>query len=126
MLFRSHFKAVPPGSTRIHYNETGFFKAVYEKETQVLDAIKEWMTYLPAYNPRFFRVAEPAEPKLSPADLSSIVPINTKRVYSFEEVLARIPDIRLAEDGPLERRPNNFITGIEKMPVVFTPSRASA
>lgn len=44
----------------------------------------------------------------------------------FEEVLARMPDVRLASDGPLERRPNNFITGIEKMPVVFTPSRASA
>lgn len=87
-----HFKAVPPGSVRIHYNETGFFKAVYEKETEVLDAIKEWMTYLPAYNPKFFRVAEPAEPKFSPADLPSIVPINTKRVYSFEEVLARLTD----------------------------------
>ena len=44
----------------------------------------------------------------------------------FEEVLARMPDIRFASDEPLERRPNNFITGIEKMPVVFTPSRASA
>ena len=44
----------------------------------------------------------------------------------FEEVLARLPDIRFANDEPLERRPNNFITGIEKMPVVFTPSRASA
>ena len=44
----------------------------------------------------------------------------------FEEVLARMPDIRFANDEPLERRPNNFITGIEKMPVVFTPSRASA
>ena len=44
----------------------------------------------------------------------------------FEELLARLPDIRLASDEPLERRPNNFITGIEKMPVVFTPSRASA
>ena len=44
----------------------------------------------------------------------------------FEELLARMPDIRLASDEPLERRPNNFITGIEKMPVVFTPSRASA
>jgi glutaconyl-CoA decarboxylase len=87
-----HFKAVPPGSTRIHYNETGFFKAVYEKETQVLDAIKEWMTFLPAYNPKFFRVAEPAEPKLSPADLPNLIPINTKRVYSFEEVLARLTD----------------------------------
>jgi len=44
----------------------------------------------------------------------------------FEEVLARMPDIRFASDEPLERRPNNFITGIEKMPVAFTPSRASA
>ncbi len=44
----------------------------------------------------------------------------------FEEVLTRMPDIRFANDEPLERRPNNFITGIEKMPVVFTPSRASA
>ncbi len=44
----------------------------------------------------------------------------------FEEVLARMPDVRFANDEPLERRPNNFITGIEKMPVVFTPSRASA
>jgi glutaconyl-CoA decarboxylase subunit alpha len=87
-----HFKAVPPGSVNIHYNETGFFKAVYETELQVLDAIKEWMTYLPAYNPKFFRVAEPAEPKFSPAELVSIIPVNKKRVYSFEDVLARLTD----------------------------------
>jgi glutaconyl-CoA decarboxylase len=87
-----HYKAVPPGSVSIHHNETGFFKAVYESETDVLDAIKEWMNYLPAYNPKFFRVAEPAEPKLSPADLASIIPVNTRAVYSFDEVLARLTD----------------------------------
>ena len=87
-----HFKAVPPGSVSIHYNETGFFKAVYETETGVLDAIKQWMSYLPAYDPKFFRVAEPAEPKFSGKELDSIVPVNTKRVYSFEEVLARLTD----------------------------------
>ena len=43
----------------------------------------------------------------------------------FEEVLRRMPDIRLANDEPLKRRPNNFITGIEEMPVVFTPGRTS-
>ena len=74
-----HFKSVPPGSVAIHYNETGFFKAVYETETDVLDGIKEWMNYLPAYNPKFFRVAEPAEPKLSAADLESIIPVNTRK-----------------------------------------------
>jgi len=37
-----------------------------------------------------------------------------------------MPDVRLATEEPLERRPNNFIVGIEKMPIAFTPSRASA
>ncbi len=47
---------------------------------------------MPAYDPKFFRVAEPAEPKFSPLELSSIIPINKKKVYSFEEVLARLID----------------------------------
>lgn len=43
----------------------------------------------------------------------------------FEEVLTRMPDIRFASDEPLKRRPNNFITGIEEMPVVFSPGKRS-
>ena len=40
-----------------------------------------------------------------------------------ERVLARMPDLRLAvERGALERREANFISGIEQMPVAFTPS----
>ena len=39
----------------------------------------------------------------------------------FEEILTRIPDIEFASSEPLKRRPNNFITGIEEMPVVFSP-----
>lgn len=41
----------------------------------------------------------------------------------FEELLRRMPDIDLAPDAPIKRRPNNFITGIEEMFVVFTPTR---
>ncbi len=41
----------------------------------------------------------------------------------FEALLRRIPDLELASDAPLERRPSNFITGIEKMPLRFTPGR---
>ena len=41
----------------------------------------------------------------------------------FERLLARLPDIHLAvERGPLPRRPANFISGFEAMPVEFTPS----
>lgn len=87
-----HFKAVPPGSVKVHYDSTGFFRAVFETETQVLDALKEFMTDTPAYNPRFFRVAEPAEPKYAPAEIASIVPLNQKSGYDFDNVLARLVD----------------------------------
>ena len=44
----------------------------------------------------------------------------------FEEVLRRMPDIAIAGSEPLKRRPNNFITGIEAMPVTFTPAKPEA
>jgi cytochrome P450 family 142 subfamily A polypeptide 1 len=40
-----------------------------------------------------------------------------------ERVLSRLPDLRLAvERAALPRRDANFITGIEEMPVLFTPT----
>src|SRR3990172_5473023 len=82
------FKEVPPGSAHIHYDATGFFRAVFEKETEVLDALRECVAQLPAYDPKFFRVAGPAEPAYPLSDLASIVPLNPKAVYSFEAALA--------------------------------------
>jgi cytochrome P450 family 142 subfamily A polypeptide 1 len=37
-------------------------------------------------------------------------------------VLQRLPDLRLAGEGELPLRPANFVSGLEKMPVVFTPT----
>ena len=87
-----HFKQVPPGSVPIHHNETGFFKEVYETEQGVLDALKKYVEMCPAYDPNFFRVAEPKEPKFPTADINSIVAFNQKRSYNFDEVLSRIFD----------------------------------
>jgi len=39
----------------------------------------------------------------------------------FEELLAAFPDIAFENEAPLPRRPSNFITGIESMPVRFAP-----
>jgi glutaconyl-CoA decarboxylase len=86
------FKAEPPGSTKIHYDETGFFRYVYEKEEEVLDGIKDYMKDMPAYNPKFFRVAEPKEPRFSQEDLYHLVPFNQKAMYNFDEILARLVD----------------------------------
>ncbi len=47
---------------------------------------------MPAYDPEFFRVAEPKEPKFSAEELNSIVAFNQKRGYNFEEMLARLTD----------------------------------
>lgn len=87
-----HFKQVPPGSVPIHHNETGFFKEVYETEEGVLDALKKYVTMCPSYDPEFFRVAEPKEPKFEGGDINRIVAFNQKRGYDFDEVLARLFD----------------------------------
>jgi glutaconyl-CoA decarboxylase len=86
------FKAVPPGRVEIHYEGTGFLKEVHDTEEGVLDALKEHIKDLPAYNPRFFRVAEPKDPRLSPGEIERLVPFNQKAAYSFEDVLARLTD----------------------------------
>lgn len=86
------FKATPPGRVEIHHNGTGFIRDVCDTEEEVLDDIKKYMATLPAYDPKFFRVAEPAEPKFPASDLYSLIPINQKRVYSMHEVLARLFD----------------------------------
>ncbi|MDD2483555.1 MAG: carboxyl transferase domain-containing protein [Eubacteriales bacterium] len=86
------FKATPPGRIEIHQGETGFIRDVCDTEEEVLDDIKRYMGTLPAYDPTFFRVAEPAEPKYPAEDLYSLVPMNQKRTYSMTEVLARLFD----------------------------------
>ncbi|AFM24945.1 acyl-CoA carboxylase subunit beta [Desulfomonile tiedjei] len=87
-----HFTELPPGSVQVHYDSTGFFKAVFETEEAVLDALKGYMDMIPAYDPKFFRVAEPAEPQFGKEDLNHIIPVNQKSVYAFDEVLARLTD----------------------------------
>ncbi len=87
-----HFKAKPPGSVKIHYDQTGFFRYVYEEEQGVLDGLKEFMADMPAYHPKFFRVAEPKAPRFPVADIYRLLPLDPKKVYDFEEVLARLVD----------------------------------
>ncbi len=40
----------------------------------------------------------------------------------FDRLLDRLPDLHLADDEPLPKRPANFVSGYETMPVVFTPT----
>ncbi len=42
----------------------------------------------------------------------------------FEQVLRRLPDMRLADDSACPYRHGNFVLGFEAMPVVFTPGGA--
>ena len=108
------FKEAAPGGARVHHDVTGFFKKVFDTETQVLDALKDAMAQMPSYDPAFFRVAAPAEPAYALSDLESIVPLNPKSVYSFEDVLARLVDA----SEHLEFRPDfgpEVYTGLVKV-----------
>ncbi len=87
-----HFKQVPPGSTPIHHDVTGFFKEVYDTEKEVLDAIKRRMAQMPAYDLDFFRVDEPKEPLFPQDDLYYLVSFNQKLAYDFDQCLARLVD----------------------------------
>ena len=86
------FKQVPPGGVNIHYDKTGFMKEVFDTEEGVIEAIRKCMAGMPVYDPSAFRVADPSEPIYPAEDLNRIVPFNQKRIYSIEQVLARIFD----------------------------------
>ncbi len=88
----SKSKAKPPGGVDVHYNQTGFFKQVFDTEEEVLNALRECVKMMPVYDPNFFRVAEPKPPLYTPSEIDYIVPFNQKRVYDVEQVLARIFD----------------------------------
>lgn len=40
----------------------------------------------------------------------------------FERLLARLPDLRLAESGPFPHNASNFVSGLHRLPVEFTPT----
>lgn len=108
------FKAKPPGTTKIHYDETGFFRHVYEEEKDVLDGLKKYMKQIPAYDPEFFRITEPAAPRFPSEDLYRLLPMDQKKVYEFDEILARLVD----NSEHMEFRPDygpEMYTGICKI-----------
>jgi len=81
-----------PGSVPIHYDETGFFREVYEDDLGVIEGIKKYINYLPCFNLEFFRVDSPKAPQLPAEDLYSIIPMNQKRPYDIYDVIGRLFD----------------------------------
>jgi len=85
-------REAPPGSVAVHYDQTGFFREVYADEEGVLNALKKYMTAIPAYNENFFRVDDPKEPAHPGEDLYTRLPSNQRRAYNIREVLACLFD----------------------------------
>lgn len=109
-----NFRGKAPGRVETHFGETGFFREVHETEEGVLDGIKRYMDMLPAYDPEFFRVAEPAPPKMDPKELDYLVPADTGARYDALELVARITD----NSEFMEYRPDygpEVFTGVGKI-----------
>jgi glutaconyl-CoA decarboxylase len=119
------FRGKAPGRVETHFDQTAYFREVHETEQGVLDGIKEYMRMLPAYDPAFFRVAAPAEPRFAGAELNAIVPAQHKRPYDATQVLARLVD----GSEFMEYRPDygrEVFAGIAKidgLPVAFIGNR---
>lgn len=84
--------AEPPGTVDVHHEETGFFRFVFDREEDVLSAMREAMTRLPAYSPDFFQVDHPRQPAYPAEDLYYLLPLNPRRTYILEDILARLVD----------------------------------
>ncbi len=85
-------RASVPGTTSIHHDVTGFMREVYENEDAMLEAIRKYVGYLPAYDLEFFRVDKPKEPAYPAEDLYSLFSANPRRTYDMREIIARLVD----------------------------------
>lgn len=103
-----------PGSVPIHYNETGFFREVYDDDLGVIDGIKKYISYLPAYNLEFFRVSSPAAPLYPDSELYDIIPINQRRIYDVYDVIARLFDLSELSEYKKGYGPE-MVTGLAKV-----------
>jgi glutaconyl-CoA decarboxylase len=116
-----NFRGKAPGRVETHFDQTAYFRETHDTEEGVLDGIKDYMRMMPAYEPTVFRVAEPAEPRLSGEDLDMLLPANQKRPYDAIQILARLTD----NSEFMEYRPDygrEVFTGIAKIdgfPVAF-------
>ena len=81
-----------PGTVSIHHDETGFMREVYDTEEEVLQAIRKYVGYSPAFNPEFFRVDTPQSPAMSDVELYDLVLNNKNRPYDMYSVLGRLFD----------------------------------
>lgn len=108
------FKAKAPGRVETHFDQTAYFREVHDTEVGVLEGIKEYMRGMPAFDPKVFRVAEPAEPKFPVQDLNRIIAANQKRPYDAIQVLARLTDNSEFMEYRPEYGPEVF-TGVAKI-----------
>lgn len=107
-------KIPAPGSMNIHHDITGFVREVYEDDKGVVDALKKYMSYLPAYNLEYFRVAPPCEPTYPAEELYDIIPTDQKSFYDVYQVIARLFDGSCFQEYKKSYGPE-IITGLARL-----------
>ena len=107
-------KGPAPGSMNIHHDVTGFVREVFADDQGVVDALRKYVGYMPAYDPEFFRVAPAAEPAFPAEDLYSIIPTNQKSFYDVYQLLARLFDGSCFQEYKKDYGPE-MITGLARL-----------
>lgn len=82
-----------PGSAKIHYYGTNFFREIFDTEEGVLKAVRSYISRTPGYTADHFKIREyPRLPMLSAEDIYYLLPKNQQWAYDVRQVLARIFD----------------------------------
>lgn len=91
-LRRSRYET-PPGSAQLHFEKTGFVKAILTTEEEVISAMRKHLEgCVPAGSLEGARVEEPRDPLHDPEELNFLVPFNQKQHYDMRQVVSRFVD----------------------------------
>lgn len=102
------------GGTDVHTARTGMADAAYPSDEACLDAIIEWLSYLPRNCRRDPPAAEPRPPERDPDRLVDVIPADPKKGYDVHDVLAGVVDA----GSVLELKPRyarNVVTALARV-----------
>jgi acetyl-CoA carboxylase carboxyltransferase component len=102
------------GGPKVAHETSGAVHSVVDTETEALDAMRRYLSYMPDSAALPAPVAPPADPARDPAELGSLVPREPRRGYDMRKVIECIVDAgSLFQWG--ERYGRSLITGFARI-----------
>ncbi|QTX05045.1 carboxyl transferase domain-containing protein [Agromyces archimandritae] len=80
------------GGGELHARVSGVVDHLAEDDEHALEILRDILETVPQPGPRAWAVREPRPPRLDPASVSEVVPVDVQQPYPVREVIARLVD----------------------------------